>query len=107
MPPAGPRLVPRPHLIQQLEEGLQLGHRMTLISAPAGFGKTTLLSDWLRQTDRPVAWLSLDEGDNDPTRFLAYLIAALQRIDPAIGQTAQAMLQAAHRAPNWSPCSPP
>jgi len=99
MPPAGPRLVPRPHLIQQLQEGLQLGHRMTLISAPAGFGKTTLLSDWLRQVDRPVAWFSLDDGDNDPTRFLAYLVAALQKIDPAIGQSAQATLQAAHPLP--------
>jgi len=67
---------------------------MTLVSAPAGFGKTTLLSDWLRQADRAAAWLSLDEGENDPVRFLAYLIAALQRIDPDIGQTAQAMLYA-------------
>jgi LuxR family maltose regulon positive regulatory protein len=92
-------LVPRSHLIQQLEEGLHLGRRMTLVSAPAGFGKTTLLSDWLRQADRPVAWLSLDDGDNDPTRFLAYLIAALQQIDPAIGQSAQATLQAAHPLP--------
>jgi LuxR family maltose regulon positive regulatory protein len=88
-------LVPRPHLIQQLEEGLQLGRRMTLVSAPAGFGKTTLLSDWLRQVDRPVAWLSLDDGDNDPARFLTYLIAALQQIDPSIGLSAQATLQAA------------
>jgi LuxR family maltose regulon positive regulatory protein len=93
MPPVSPKLVPRSRLIQQLEEGLHLGHRLTLATAPAGFGKTTLLSDWLRQTDRPVAWLSLDDGDNDPTRFLAYLVAALQRIDSAIGQTAQAMLQ--------------
>jgi LuxR family maltose regulon positive regulatory protein len=97
-PPVSPKLVPRPHLIRRLEEGLQLGHRVTVISAPAGFGKTTLLSDWLSQTDRPVAWLSLDEGDNDPTRFLAYLIVALQRIDPDIGQTAQAMLQAPRAA---------
>jgi LuxR family maltose regulon positive regulatory protein len=103
MPPVGPRLVPRPHLIQQLEEGLHLGHRMTLVSAPAGFGKTTLLSDWLRQTDRAVAWLSLDEGDNDPTRFLAYLIAALQKIDPMLGQTAQAMLQAPRSASQPEP----
>ena len=99
MPPVGPRLVPRPHLIQQLGEGLQLGRRMTLVSAPAGFGKTTLLSDWLWQVDRPVAWLSLDEGDNDITRFLTYLIAALQKVDPAIGQSAQATLQAAHPLP--------
>jgi LuxR family maltose regulon positive regulatory protein len=99
IPPASPRLVPRPHLIQRLEEGLHLNHRLTLASAPAGFGKTTLLSDWLRQTDRPVAWLSLDEGDNDPTRFLAYLVAALQGIDPAIGQTAQAELQSPEPPP--------
>ncbi|MFN2183665.1 MAG: LuxR C-terminal-related transcriptional regulator [Anaerolineae bacterium] len=97
------KLVPRPHLIGHLEEGLQLGYRMTLLSAPAGFGKTTLLSEWLRQTDRPVAWLSLDEGDNDPTRFLAYLLAALQRIDTDIGQTAQAMLQAPRGASQLEP----
>jgi LuxR family maltose regulon positive regulatory protein len=94
MPSVGPRLVPRPHLIQRLEEALHLGHRMALVSAPAGSGKTTLLSDWLHQTNRRAAWLSLDRADNDPTRFLAYLIAALQRIDPHLGQTAQAMLQA-------------
>jgi LuxR family maltose regulon positive regulatory protein len=87
-------LVARPQLLQRLEEGLALHHRLTLASAPAGFGKTTLLSHWLHQTDRAAGWLSLDEGDNDLTRFLAYLIAALQRIDPAIGQSAQAMLQA-------------
>jgi LuxR family maltose regulon positive regulatory protein len=103
MPAVTPRLVPRPHLIGHLEEGLQLGYRMTLLSAPAGFGKTTLLSEWLRQTDRSVAWLSLDEGDNDPTRFLAYLLAALQRIDTDIGQTAQAMLQAPRGASQLEP----
>ena len=53
---------------------------MTLISAPAGFGKTTLVSEWVADCERPAAWLSLDEGDNDPARFLAYLIAALQTI---------------------------
>ncbi|MFN2225662.1 MAG: AAA family ATPase, partial [Anaerolineae bacterium] len=95
--------MPRPHLIRQLEEGLHLGRRMTLVSAPAGFGKTTLLSDWLRQAGRPTTWLSLDEGDNDLARFLAYLIAALQRIDPHIGQTAQAMLQAPRGASRPEP----
>jgi LuxR family maltose regulon positive regulatory protein len=99
MPPARPRLVPRPQLIQKLDEGLHLGHRLTLASAPAGFGKTTLLSDWLRQADRLVAWLSLDEGDNDPTRFLAYLIAALQGIDPTIGRTAEVELQSPEPLP--------
>src|SRR5215218_5140190 len=54
--------------------------------APAGFGKTTLLSEWVAGCERPAAWLSLDEGDNDPTRFLAYFVAALQTIAPDIGE---------------------
>ena len=83
IPPVRPELVPRPRLIERLDEGLDLGHRLMLVSAPAGFGKTTLLSEWVRwMGDRRgvatrVAWLSLDEGDNDPVRFLAYLAAAL------------------------------
>jgi LuxR family maltose regulon positive regulatory protein len=92
-------LVPRPQLIQQLDEGLHLGHRLTLVSAPAGFGKTTLLSAWLRQVDRPAAWLSLDDADNDLARFVAYLVAALQGIDPALGQTAEAILQTSQPLP--------
>jgi len=99
MPPVSPRLVLRPRLIQRLEEGLRLGQRLTLASAPAGFGKTTLLSEWLRQVDRPVTWLSLDEGDNDPVRFFAYLLAALQSIDPDIGQTAETILKAPQPPP--------
>jgi ATP/maltotriose-dependent transcriptional regulator MalT len=65
--------VSRPRLIQLLNEGLDAKRRLTLISAPAGFGKTTLVVDWLKQIDLPVAWLSLDEADNDLPRFLAYL----------------------------------
>jgi LuxR family transcriptional regulator, maltose regulon positive regulatory protein len=61
-----------------MNEGLPSGRRLTLISASAGFGKTTLVSEWVAGCGRPVAWLSLDEGDNDPTRFLTYLVAALQ-----------------------------
>jgi LuxR family transcriptional regulator, maltose regulon positive regulatory protein len=83
--------VARPRLIERLNGGLQ--GRLTLISAPAGFGKTTLISDWLGQRDRPAAWLSLDENDNVPTRFLTYFIAALQQIKADIGQTAQSQLQ--------------
>ncbi len=78
IPPLRPELVSRPRLIEQLNAGLH--RKLTLLSAPAGFGKTTLLSEWVGQTDTPVAWLSLDEGDNDPARFLAYVIAALQAI---------------------------
>jgi LuxR family maltose regulon positive regulatory protein len=65
-------------LIDRLNHGLQLDHRLTLISAPAGFGKTTLVSEWVTDNERPVAWLSLDEGDNDLLHFLKYLVAALQ-----------------------------
>jgi LuxR family maltose regulon positive regulatory protein len=61
-----------------MNEGLPSGRRLTLISASAGFGKTTLVSEWVAGCGQPVAWLSLDEGDNDPTRFLTYLVAALQ-----------------------------
>src|SRR4051812_38807963 len=83
LPPPRPNVVDRPRLIGRLNEGL---HRpLTLISAPAGFGKTTLVSDWVAGCGRPAAWLSLDDGDNDPARFLAYLVAALQTIAPAIG----------------------
>ena len=77
-------VVLRPRLIERLNEGLD--RKLTLISAPAGFGKTTLVSEWVAGCERPVAWLSLDEGDNDPTRFLTHLVAALQTIAPNIGE---------------------
>ena len=76
-------IVPRPRLIERLNTGLY--RRLTVISAPAGFGKTTLISEWLRGCGRPAAWLSLDEGDSDPARFLTYLIAALQTVAAEIG----------------------
>ena len=83
LPPLRPNLVLRPRLLERLNEGL---HRtLTLISAPAGFGKTTLLSAWLAGIGRPAAWLSLDEADSDPIRFLTYLVAALQTLVPSIG----------------------
>ena len=75
-----PKVVLRPRLIELLNEGLSSGRKLSLISAPAGFGKTTLVSEWVAGSGRPIAWLSLDEGDNDPTRFLIYLVAALQTI---------------------------
>jgi len=83
IPPPRHDLVPRPRLIEQMDEGLN--GKLTLISAPAGYGKTTLLSAWLSQLDRPVAWLSLDETDNDAPRFFDYLIAALQTVVPKLG----------------------
>jgi LuxR family maltose regulon positive regulatory protein len=63
---------------------LGFARKLTLISAPAGFSKTTLLSEWVAGSGRPVAWLSLDEGDNDPARFWAYFIAALIKVLPEI-----------------------
>jgi LuxR family maltose regulon positive regulatory protein len=80
VPPSRSELVSRPRLIERLNEGIHSARKLTLISAPAGFGKTTLLSDWARQADRPAAWLSLDEGDDDPVRFWAYLTAALESL---------------------------
>jgi LuxR family maltose regulon positive regulatory protein len=91
IPPPRPKVVLRPRLIEQLNEGLDC--KLTLISAPAGFGKTTLVSEWIASCGRPVAWLSLDEGDNEPARFLTYLIAALQTIATDIGAGVLPMLQ--------------
>ncbi|MGB3712912.1 MAG: LuxR C-terminal-related transcriptional regulator [Candidatus Promineifilaceae bacterium] len=99
VPPLRPNLVPRSRLIERLNQGLQLGHKLTLISAPAGFGKTTLVSEWVAGCERPAAWLSLDEGDNDPTRFLAYLVAALQTIAANIGEGVLGVLQSPQPPP--------
>jgi LuxR family maltose regulon positive regulatory protein len=92
--------VSRPHLLARLDQGAE--RPLTLVSAPAGFGKTTLLAEWLAATptrDRSVAWVSLDQGDNDPTRFWAYVIAGLQAIWPALGATTLAQLQAPRPPP--------
>src|ERR687894_378209 len=87
-------------LTERLDEGLH--RRLTFISAPAGFGKTTLLSDWLAGCERAAAWLSLDEGDGDPTRFLAYLVAALQNIAPNIAEGVLGALQSPQPPPTES-----
>lgn len=99
IPPIRPELVARPRLIERLNAGLPAGRKLTLVSAPAGFGKTTLLSEWVRDCGRPAAWLSLDEGDNDPTRFLTYLVAALQTIAANIGEQVLAVLHASQPPP--------
>jgi ATP/maltotriose-dependent transcriptional regulator MalT len=136
IPPPRPKIVLRPHLIERLNEGLSSTPGVTLISAPAGFGKTTLVSEWVNDLGsktsalapklswRPVpggasvddlrlnttgedqvenrksnfinraAWISLDEGDNDPARFLFYFVAALQTLAPNIGERVLTALQA-------------
>ncbi len=112
IPPTRQELVHRSRLIQLLNEGTRLGHKLTLISAPAGFGKTTLISEWVKksyldsekenQNGCRIAWISLDESDNDLARFLAYFITALNRtegIDPAFGQDALSMLQSPQPPP--------
>ncbi len=83
IPPPLHKVVLRSRLIERLNAGLH--HKLTLISAPPGFGKTTLFSEWVVGCERPAAWLSLDEGDNDLARFLTYLVAALQTISANIG----------------------
>ena len=92
VPSPGSRVVLRPRLIERLNEGRE--SRLTLISAPAGFGKTTLAAGWIAGSGRPAAWLSLDEGESDVTRFLLYLIAALQTVDAKIGKDLSAALRA-------------
>jgi LuxR family maltose regulon positive regulatory protein len=99
IPPPPLRVVSRPRLIERLNEGLSASHKLTLISAPAGFGKTTLVSEWIASCGRPVAWLSLDEGDNDPTRYLIYLVSALQTIIANIGEGVLGALQSPQPPP--------
>ncbi|MEA3398018.1 MAG: LuxR family transcriptional regulator, partial [Chloroflexota bacterium] len=97
IPPPRPNLVPRLRLTERLNAGLH--RKLTLVSAPAGFGKTTLLSEWVAGCGRPVAWLSLDEGDNDLVRFLTYLVAALQTVDAGIGKNVLDVLQSPQLPP--------
>ena len=94
IPALRPSLVPRPRLIHLLNEGLRTQRKLTLVSAPAGFGKTTLVVAWLQQSGLPAAWLSLDEADNDLPRFLGYLAAAVHRVDEGIGASLRGVLQA-------------
>src|SRR3712207_5241388 len=100
VPPPQPRVVLRPRLIERLNEGLH--RKLTLISAPAGSGKTTLVGEWVAAVERPAAWLSLDEGDNDPTRFRSYLVAALQTVAPDIGESVLGVLGSPQPPPTES-----
>jgi LuxR family transcriptional regulator, maltose regulon positive regulatory protein len=91
LPRTRPGFVPRPRLAGRLAH--TRGGELMLVCAPAGFGKTALVADWARRRQRPVAWLSLDEGDNDPTRFWRHVAAALDRVRPGIAERAAALLQ--------------
>ena len=99
IPSSRPRVVLRPRLVEQLDEGISSGRKLFLVSAPAGFGKTTLVGEWVAGCEQRVAWLSLDEGDNDLSRFLIYLVSSLQTIAANIGAEVMSILQAPQPAP--------
>jgi LuxR family maltose regulon positive regulatory protein len=100
IPPLHSKLIRRPHLVQGLNAGIAQGQRLALISAPAGYGKSTLLSEWVAHARLPVAWLSLEQEENTPARFWAYFFTALSSI-PQLSQTAgcENLLQGLH-SPN-------
>ncbi len=98
IPPVRPEYVFRPRLVEQLNRNLH--RKLTLVSAPAGFGKTSLISEWILGTNRQTAWLSLDKRDNDPLRFLSYLTGALQKTGDNIGSRALNMIQSAEQTPS-------
>ena len=96
-PPTYLEVVPRTDLLKQLEEGRK--RRLTLVSAPAGYGKSTLVSQWLATCSGPSAWLSLDDSDNDLRLFLTYLLCAIQSAAPMVGQRTRTLLEAVNLPP--------
>src|SRR5260221_8936860 len=100
VPRSPARLVPRARLLERLQQGLS--QSLILLCAPAGFGKTTLLAQFLAECRVPAAWLSLEEEDNDPLRFLRAVLAALQTGDPSLGASVRALLSAGHGLPGLS-----
>src|SRR5215217_6101858 len=98
LPQTQHNLVPRPQLIQRLDVALTCP--VTLISAPAGSGKTSALRTWVARHEATTAWLSLDPEDNDPTRFWTYVTAALQRLQPDLAKNTHAVLQAQEQQPH-------
>lgn len=92
IPSARQNQICRESLSKKLEEGCQKGHGIILVSAPAGYGKTMLISEWVRDSNCKCAWLSLDEYDNDPVRFINYLIAAIQKTNAGFGKSMEEWL---------------
>ena len=91
-------LTERPRLDVQLDESLSTGCRLVMVTAPAGFGKSTLVSAWIRRQSTPYSWLSLDTNENEPRLFLSYLVGALQKIDPSLGASQVNRIQTAETA---------
>ena len=104
VPPPRPRIVLRPRLDERLDEGLR--RPLTLVSAPAGFGKSTLVAEWVAACGLPAAWLSLDEGDSEPDRFLTYLVAALRNVAAGAGESVLATLGSPEPPPLESMLTP-
>ncbi len=96
-PAVRPDLVRREHLLRKLRQSA--GSKLILVTAPAGFGKTTLVASWLDQQEKPAAWISLDDNDNDRLTFIAYLIGALRSIDNGLCETALSLLNASEPPP--------
>jgi LuxR family maltose regulon positive regulatory protein len=99
IPPARANAIARPRLTELLLAGLNQPSCSILVSGPVGFGKTTLLGESIAQLRRPFAWVSLDEGDNDPARFWRYVIAACQTVQAGVGESAQALYESAQVLP--------
>jgi len=97
IPPIRSDLVARPRLVQRLDA--KSNRKLTLVSAPAGFGKTTLLSEWIHEQKQDAAWISLDKGDNDPARFLAYFISAFHTIEHEMVEETFALLESPQPPP--------
>ena len=99
-PPAiPPKRTLRPQLVRRLNDGLEAGRQITLLSAPAGFGKTVCAGDWVSTLGWPVAWLTLDPADDEPQRFFTYFFAALQQAAPGVGEEIAALLAAGQLPP--------
>lgn len=99
IPSVRANFMPRPRLIGRLAEGQSFGCKLTLVSAPAGYGKSMLISTWIQQNDIRATWLSLDLADSDPIRFLRYLVAALQEVEKDIGLGIAHALHSAQHPP--------
>jgi ATP/maltotriose-dependent transcriptional regulator MalT len=97
VPRTPPGSVVRKRLTQKLRGVLD--HRLALVSAPAGYGKSTILSQWIQESGAPAAWLSLEEGENDPTRFWDYPMGALETIFPDVGRKAISLLHSFQPVP--------
>lgn len=104
IPPWRASSVSRTHLVAALQAGLEAGSRLTLISAPPGYGKTTLAAEWIQTAavDRRVVWLALDDADNQPVRFFGHWFAALARVGATVSEALPPLAAMSHLPPMWA-----